>query len=263
MDPNWDLVLKILAVAVPGIIGVLGVAVTFMNSRLNAQGQIINTISEGREQDRKDREELRSTALFYKQDRDQVAADLKKIHDEKTESERNYVALSVQHQETQRDLANLTQDHTDLSRRFERRTVEVENLQKDVQRLNGSLAEATTTISSMHNVIEQQRVRYDDDITRMNEAAMEKQSTLQAQIDKLTLDLRAAREEITQLHRQIQDFNSVNMNLADENQRLARQVEALIEEKAALQAELLTLKAPIIRVNGDNASSVVEKVVSP
>jgi chromosome segregation ATPase len=236
--------------AIVSIIGAILVAlVAVQNNKITRQGQeqerqkqTITRLAEEakerqairlaeREADRLDKEAKQKEFVFW-QDNYQVLS--KQYNDEHTA----YVALATKHEEFRHDFDATKINLLDVTKLSERQQVEITQLKDEAKKASASLSTANDTINSMNNALQTERANYDSALTRMNNDHIEKQEALQRQIDKLTLDLRKANDEIQSLHVQIQDFNSVNM-------QLARKLEDVTNERDALQAELAVTRAQL------------------
>lgn len=229
------------------LIAAMGGVFTFWNTRQANQIKLLYTEAEERRQqrvaereaDRLDKEAKQKEFDFW---RDNYSVLSKQYNDEHA----SYVALATKHEEFRRDHDTTKSQLLDVTKLSERQSAELDSLKSAADKSAASLSTAQETISSMNNALQTERANYDSDLTRMNNDHMEKQAGLQRQIDKLTTDLKAAQEQIIDLHRQIQDFNSVNMQLARKVEDQETLIEELQREKADLQRQLdaLTIVAP-------------------
>jgi len=243
-----QLILGLIAAFVTLIGTVLGAVIAIQNNKLTQQGHeqdrqksTITRLSDEakerqaarlaeREADRLDRESKEKEFTFWMDAHQKLSLRY-------TDDHAAYVALATKHDEFRRDYDTSKVQLLDVTKLSEQQKSEIIHLKEEQDK-------ALNTISSMHESRLAADRSYVDEISRMNDDSARKQTDLQSQIDKLTDNLKKANEEIRQLHVDIQDFNSVNMQLARKLQDALNERDALQLQVAVLQGQLAALKAP-------------------
>jgi len=219
----WDVATKATTVLLP----ILTLLVGFLGYRLNAMVAV-------RDSDRKDHEALQQRVEFWRNDNDKLTAQLETIRKDHQDLNTSYVALSTMHNETRSQLETEQAHGRSMGEDLARKAEQITNLQSNVDKQTAALTTATGTIDTLHHALEQERIAADANITRVNNDSLEQQRLLQNQIDNLTKEIAAAKQEIADLRKQMGELDSLNQNFS-------RQILALEKERDEKNQQIATL----------------------